>query len=171
MAQIALGSGRALHHVYCSHHGYEVDESYTSVENGIQALVAALMAARDSHSMYLCDIISLALCSLVVLHHSHTKQLGFIPGSWEDLKLQTSRQMIWDTARISFHAVENTDPSQVSFVGMFCQLRSVYSAIDASGDNIPHEEMEGMLTTMENFFQRWTIGGMSALVKNILYLN
>lgn len=159
MTQVALASGRVLHHVYCSNQGYDVDESYTSVENCMQTLVVALMTAKDSHSMYLCDIISLALCSLIVLRHSHAKQATIMPGSLDDLTLQTSCQMIWDTAKISFCAIKNVDSSQVSFIGIFCQLRAVYTAINTPNNYVPHDEIEDMLFTMNNFFQRWTLGG------------
>ncbi|KAM6479534.1 hypothetical protein HDV62DRAFT_138550 [Trichoderma sp. SZMC 28011] len=165
MAQTALASGRVLHHVYCSHHGYEVDESYTSVDHAMQTLVTALMASKDSHSMYLCDIISLAICSLIVLRQSHAKQQSFMLSPLDDLALQTSCQMIWDTAKISFRAIRDIDVSRVSFIGMFCQLRGVYAAIDVSHDYTPRDGMEDMLFTMENFFRRWTIG--AGLLKSI----
>ncbi|KAK0760502.1 hypothetical protein N5P37_006696 [Trichoderma harzianum] len=168
MAQIALATGRVLHHVYCSHHGYEVDESYNSVDHAIQALVTALMASKDSHSMYLCDIISLAICSLIVLRQSHAKQQSFMLSPLDNLALQTSCQMIWDTAKISFHAIRGIDVSRVSFIGMFCQLRGVHAAIDVSHNYTPRDGMEDMLFTMENFFRRWTIGG-KLVSRNITY--
>lgn len=165
-AQVALASGRVLHHVYCASHAFEVDESYASVENDMQALVAALMAAKDSHSMYLCDIISLALCSLIVLRRSHAKQVSPMPGSLDNLTLQTSCQMIWDTAKISFCSIKNTDVSDISLIGMFCQLRAVYTAIDTS-NNCVYYGMDDMLYTMENFFRRWKLGGKLAFRKKL----
>ncbi|KAL6821517.1 hypothetical protein V8C40DRAFT_280817 [Trichoderma camerunense] len=165
MAQVVLASGRALHHVYCSHHGYEVDESYDSVDHAMQGLVTALMASKNNHSMYLCDIISLAICSLIVLRQSYAKQQSFMLGSLDDLALRTSCQMIWDTAKISFHAIRGTDVSRVSLIGMFCQLRGVYAAIDVSHNYTTRDNMEDMLFTMENFFRRWTIG--ADLLKSI----
>ncbi|KAL7933944.1 hypothetical protein V8C35DRAFT_302833 [Trichoderma chlorosporum] len=165
MAQIALSSGRVLHHIYCSNHGYELDESYDSVEDGMQTLVAALMAAKDSHSAHLCDSISLALCSLIVLQHSHATAVSLIPDSLDDLKLQTCSQMIWDTAGISFYAIRNIDISQVSLIGMFCQLGAIHTATVIFNNDIPHEGIEDMLFAMEVFFQKWTIG--ASLLKNV----
>ncbi|KAL6691387.1 hypothetical protein J3F84DRAFT_387003 [Trichoderma pleuroticola] len=170
MAQIALASGRVLHHVYCSNHGYEVDESYNSVDHDMQALVAALMATKDSHSIYLCDIISLAICSLIVLRQSHAKQLSFMLSSLDELALQTSCQMIWDTAKISFHAIRSIDVSRLSFIGMFCQLRGVYAAVGVSHNYTPRGGMEDMLFTMENFFRRWIIGaGLLQSIRTGIY--
>ncbi|KAH8811223.1 hypothetical protein F5884DRAFT_268040 [Xylogone sp. PMI_703] len=157
-ARVALATGRALHYVYCVESGYEADESYTSIETDMQDLAKFLIESDEGHSWVFCDVIGLTLCCLLMLHRTRVKEVGFVPNSRDGLAYKTSCRMIWDTCKISVNTIKNVDISQVSFIGMFCQLRAVYSSIDITGEHIPCEDKEGTLLTMGRFFQRWTIG-------------
>lgn len=87
------------------------------------------------------------------------RNAGSLSGPREDLTLQASRRMAWDTCRLSIETIKEAEISQTSFVSMNSTFRAVLCIMNDHTRPSEHEEIEQLLFKLRLFRSRWAVGG------------
>lgn len=99
---------------------------------------------------------------MVTLHQEQVRRTNAEPGSRDEISLQTSRRLAWDTCQIPMEPIKEAGIiSRLSFVSMCCAFRAMVVVLDTAAEPPSLGDMAMSLGALDQFRRRWKVGGMS----------